>query len=182
MNKDDFENAGDEQLLNRIREAEQDFIQTLEPNPAIKANLRRQFAAPVPLWKKPVPAWAAAAAVLLFLVPALLLWMNKTTAPDVLVKVQTDTVRLHDTLHIVEFREKEPPAAAGNALPQKQVPQKNAIAAVKKERPQNKTPQTNSDYSLKAALLGVKTLPASFPVKGFTLADDTVYKNFIVTM
>ncbi len=182
MNKDDFENAGDEQLLKRIREAEQDFIQTLEPNPAVKANLRRQFAAPVPLWKKPVPAWAAAAAVLLFLVPALLLWMNKTTATEVLVKTKTDTVHLRDTLHIVEFREKEPDTAAGNALPQKQVPQNNAIAAVKKERPQNGSTHSDTDYALKAALLGVKTLPASLPVKGFTLADDTVYKNFIVTM
>lgn len=182
MNKDDFENAGDEQLLKRISEAEQDFIHALEPNPAIKENLRRKFAAPVPLWKKPVPAWAAAAAVLLFLAPALLLLMNKTTATEVLVKTKTDTVHLRDTLRIVEYREKEPAAAGGNVLPQKQVPQNNTIAAVKKERPQNGSPQTNPDYALKAALLGVKTLPASLPVKGFTLADDTVYKNFIVTM
>lgn len=182
MNKDDFENAADEQLLKRIREAEQEYINNLEPSPAIKTNLRRQFAAPVPLWKKPVPAWAAAAAVLLFMVPALLLWMNKTTPPGVLVNVQTDTVRLRDTLRIVEYREKEPEPAGGNVTVQKQVPPQNAVAAVKKKDAQNRPAQADSDYALKAALLGVKVLPAALEVKGRTLADDTVYKNFIVTM
>lgn len=176
MNKDDFENAGDEQLLNRIRESEQDFIQALEPNPAVKANLRRQFAAPVPLWKKPVPAWAAAAAVLLFLVPALLLWMNRSAAPDVLVKVQTDTVHLRDTLRIVEYREKEI-----TAVPIRNVQQRgNSDAlAVQAERPKHS--KSIPDFELKAALLGVKKLPESISAGGFTLADDTTYKNFVVT-
>jgi hypothetical protein len=176
MNKDDFENTGDEQLLKRIREAEQDFIQGLEPNPAVKANLRRQFAAPVPLWKKSVPAWAAAAAVLLFLVPALLLWMNRTTAPEVLVKVQTDTVRLRDTLRIVEYREKE------NTAPAKQPVQhirNNSSVAVQTHQPVNA--KSIPDFELKAAMLGVKKLPESIAAGGFTLADDTTYKNFVVT-
>lgn len=175
MNKDDL-TPGDEPLFQRIREAETGFINTLEPNPAIKEKLRRRIAAPLPAWKKPVPAWAAAAAVLLFLMPGLFLWINKTGETNVIVQTKTDTLRLRDTLRIVEYRDAVPaPVAvkstAGN-------PANHVMVVPQKQLPETQPP---GDFELKAALLGVKKLPETFSTGGFTLADDTTYKNFVVT-
>lgn len=157
-------------LLEQAIVSEKKFRDKVHPDPRVQENLRRRLKVPLPLWKKPVPAWAAAAAVILvLLLPAyLFLNANPVTTTVVQERIVHDTLLVRDTVTL-----QAPQQEQSSPVPQpvkRNLPRHRPIASAGTANP------------VAAAVLGVQPLPMKLPVNGFTMADDTSLKKFVVGM
>lgn len=164
MNNDE-KNSGRTPLLEEILAAENAFRDQLEPDPSVRERLKQRLQPVVPFWKKPVPAWAAAAALLLLLLPAFLFRPANGGTTVVAAKPLHDTLFIRDTIRVA-------------AAPQQGIPLPSPV-------PVQSSRQPAAGARLKSPapiVLTGYTLPARLPITGFTMADDTSLKKFVVKL